>query len=258
MEQALQSLQRVSIHAPREGCDLSLPAEGSQTPEVSIHAPREGCDLQLLFHLIYRTGFNSRTPGGVRRQMTHKPYYSHQGFNSRTPGGVRQYLSETTSHQGRFQFTHPGRGATGQCFPFRQIGRSFNSRTPGGVRPRHDANDGRTVRFQFTHPGRGATRSDLTKSVEDYIVSIHAPREGCDQQKGGDIPAFRGFQFTHPGRGATINEMLEGLGKVGFQFTHPGRGATIPSSGQNSRIASFNSRTPGGVRHEHSDDNLHH
>ena len=34
----------VSIHAPREGCDLD---NGGLTHDatVSIHAPREGCDL---------------------------------------------------------------------------------------------------------------------------------------------------------------------------------------------------------------------
>ena len=34
--------------------------------------------------------------------------------------------------------------------------------------------------FQFTHPGRGATEGFYRLSVEDQ-VSIHAPREGCDQ-----------------------------------------------------------------------------
>ena len=41
-------------------------------------------------------------------------------------------ISQTTSL--RFQFTHPGRGATGLYFLCHQSGRSFNSRTPGGVR----------------------------------------------------------------------------------------------------------------------------
>ena len=35
--------------------------------------------------------------------------------------------------------------------------------------------------FQFTHPGRGATARILSNEIPAY-VSIHAPREGCDQR----------------------------------------------------------------------------
>ena len=34
----------------------------------------------------------------------------------------------------RFQFTHPGRGATQNDFAERMWNKGFNSRTPGGVR----------------------------------------------------------------------------------------------------------------------------
>ena len=79
----------VSIHAPREGCDVAkmtlseiqrefqfthpgrgatvLSSEVSQADKVSIHAPREGCDTF---------------------------YPSYKSFGN------------------KFQFTHPGRGAT--------------------------------------------------------------------------------------------------------------------------------------------------
>ena len=36
---------------------------------------------------------------------------------------------------------------------------------------------------------------------------------------------------------------------MSFQFTHPGKGATRPTSAPRRTIVSFNSRTPGGVRH---------
>ena len=56
---------------------------------VSIHAPREGCDSVLLSVRRRALGFNSRTPGGVRRTTTDNDH-EQIGFNSRTPGGVRQ------------------------------------------------------------------------------------------------------------------------------------------------------------------------
>ena len=100
----------VSIHAPREGCDFN--EFGPKTSQsVSIHAPREGCDWQYFHGASPASSFNSRTPGGVRRQ-------------------VYGTLDESL----KFQFTHPGRGAT--PIPLRRspTPMRFNSRTPGGVR----------------------------------------------------------------------------------------------------------------------------
>ena len=101
----------VSIHAPREGCDVpdsdysgvgmfqfthpgrgatktcdnaltaesvfqfTHPGRGATWPKcprtplarVSIHAPREGCDTIFWQKLTNVRSFNSRTPGGVRR-----------------------------------------------------------------------------------------------------------------------------------------------------------------------------------------------
>ena len=82
------------------------------------------------------------------------------------------------------------------------IHQGLNSRTPGGVR--QTAIDKMTAihQFQFTHPGRGATaqRGDL---IHPRLVSIHAPREGCDEDNPKLTEQEWLFQFTHPGRGAT-------------------------------------------------------
>ena len=126
-----------------------------------------------------------------------------------------------------FQFTHPGRGATGTKRSSSERTGCFNSRTPGGVRLKPS--------------------SSLSLPV---VVSIHAPREGCDielrackldftsfnsRTPGGvrpprevSIKSRTGFQFTHPGRGATILSVCSVLAML-FQFTHPGRGATLSS-----------------------------
>ena len=124
--------------------------------------------------------------------------------------------------------------------------------------------------FQFTHPGRGATVLYPVGGVL-YGVSIHAPREGCDLSYLNTNASAQEFQFTHPGRGATAISAFCHYGRM-FQFTHPGRGATkkvadktkkkvvsihAPREGCDSLsclsplllTTSFNSRTPGGVRH---------
>ena len=191
----------VSIHAPREGCDISL-LDMVHACHVSIHAPREGCDGHSLHGQAYEAGFNSRTPGGVRHKCKHI-LIGKVSFNSRTPGGVRQlsrligerlprvsihapregcdsFWSAVTRSVSEFQFTHPGRGATSLSDRETTLSDSFNSRTPGGVRPALDGEVYPLLGFQFTHPGRGATA-------------------GANQA----VNAYLQFQFTHPGRGAT-------------------------------------------------------
>ena len=37
---------RISIHAPREGCDFAAQCTEAPDEVISIHAPREGCDLR--------------------------------------------------------------------------------------------------------------------------------------------------------------------------------------------------------------------
>ena len=146
----------VSIHAPWEGCDLVS----------TIRAMVDYCFNSRTLGRVrlnseHRTNatssFNSRTLGRVRRGRPggvllaqkvsiHAPWEGCDTFfpvsslmlccfNSRTLGRVR-----LTGHNGsysslwRFQFTHPGKGATKSSVLY----------------PLHFG-------FQFTHPGKGAT-----------------------------------------------------------------------------------------------------
>ena len=98
-----------------------------------------------------------------------------------------------------FQFTHPGRGATRLIDNIRSAAECFNSRTPGGVRLVVGGYGVCEVFvFQFTHPGRGATShaSDFQQSIK---VSIHAPREGCDNRSDEAASAVRRFNSRTPG-----------------------------------------------------------
>ena len=54
------------------------------------------------------------------------------------------------------------------------------------------------VQFQFTHPGRGATAPH--KGVDGrMVVSIHAPREGCDWDVTVSNPKPKSFNSRTPG-----------------------------------------------------------
>ena len=105
--------------------------------------------------------------------------------------------------------------------------------------------------------------------MQRQLVSIHAPRTGCDSSTVSGCVASSSFQFTHPARGATV-KLLRCASPSRFQFTHPVWGATgigqlhltlpnvsihAPRVGcdddwrsRPSATCCFNSRTPCGVR----------
>ena len=78
----------------------------------------------------------------------------------------------------KFQFTHPGKGAT-----------------------QTSAHYGVDVPFQFTHPGKGATPQLSPIVTIQLLVSIHAPWEGCD---------YETFAFRYACCGVSIHAPWEG------------------------------------------------
>ena len=127
----------VSIHAPREGCDWGVRRSPVQR-DVSIHAPREGCDgkdglnnYQLAVFQFTHPGRGATRPAidltiwlnvsihapreGCDVLMSLSQRMSRR-FNSRTPGGVRPNAEALKRMREQFQFTHPGRGATGSSY----------------------------------------------------------------------------------------------------------------------------------------------
>ena len=62
---------------------------------ISIHAPREGCDIGGRTYRIDIIDFNPRTPRGVRPMPTKRMATDTHYFNPRTPRGVRhEYLDQ--------------------------------------------------------------------------------------------------------------------------------------------------------------------
>ena len=239
--------------------------------EVSIHAPREGCDYRLRGITRRPLRFNSRTPGGVRRvraltpsaldvkfQFTHpgrgattytaKSLQAYLRFNSRTPGGVRPARRRPRRCGGYVSIHAPREGCDIVVDLCKVTKYGFNSRTPGGVRRRVYVPPYAHLGFQFTHPGRGATYFLLF--IGGNLISFNSRTPGgVRRYLGGRHYCPYGFQFTHPGRGATFKQ-IDLAPDSKFQFTHPGRGATPSAQRERYERAGFNSRTPGGVRHE--------
>ena len=124
-----------------------------------------------------------------------------------------------------FQSPHPVRGATGSrsCWPPSQC--HFNPRTPRGVRLAPHAGGGAAILISIHAPREGCDDSSHQLGVVD-IISIHAPREGCDTINQLRMAFQIQFQSTHPARGATSNDKRLEADELLFQSTHPARGAT--------------------------------
>ena len=249
---------------------VRLLLQEAQTIErrVSIHAPREGCDEGATYTLLSPAVFQFTHPGRGATAYLRVHRRGLHGFNSRTPGGVRPGVTLVSGRPLTFQFTHPGRGAT-QCSPgqrdqhqvsihapregcdaststARATPTSFNSRTPGGVRlPRPQPPMGRHRGFNSRTPG-GVRRSRCWGSR--WISSFNSRTPGGVRRR--DLPygsAGCRFNSRTPGGVRLFRKPLKDA-VLKFQFTHPGRGATTSQKRSPRTRLSFNSRTPGGVR----------
>ena len=128
-----------------------------------------------------------------------------------------------TEH-GKFQSTHPLRGATSSfLFHFSCVG------------------------FQSTHPLRGATFSARRCGAARTHFN---PRTPCGVRRPTTWhgSATSSFQSTHPLRGATSASASADLIVPLFQSTHPLRGATRVVDPRLLVTIHFNPRTPCGVR----------
>ena len=191
---------KISIHAPRVGCDrgdAELLADcrdfNPRTPRgvrhavskgymplqtISIHAPRVGCDEGVPGYLETRENFNPRTPRGVRhKRITAR--HSFLSFQSTHPAWGATDSGKPCSVDFRISIHAPRVG----CDIYPEASRIyvlyFNPRTPRGVRQSRERRERRKQAFQSTHPAWGAT-AFVSVFQRPRVISIHAPRVGCD------------------------------------------------------------------------------
>ena len=123
---------------------------------ISIHAPRAGCDVKSLASCAYSFYFNPRTPCGVRRRV-YSSISQRKIFQSTHP--VRGATGSARRRQVRSGISiHAPRAGCDNAWRYitrRQT--DFNPRTPCGVRLRRCLQSTQTATFQSTHPVRGAT-----------------------------------------------------------------------------------------------------
>ncbi len=171
---ALAAMQiAISIHAPREGCDL--PREGaSRNTKISIHAPREGCDRCRRTTTSGWLGFQSTHP--VRGATPQIDYSDLQRIISiHAPREGCDTEKAMAAIYATISIHAPREGCDGG-----EVGQTVC-----------------TARFQSTHPVRGATCAPRAEGIY-RAISIHAPREGCDRLPPLDARTGRNFNPRTP------------------------------------------------------------
>ena len=147
--------------------------------DVSIHAPWEGCDRSIPIVSFWEKCFNSRTLGRVRPLLRVHPsgaelfQFTHPG-----KGATYQGICLYATHEVSIHAPWEGCDKTNVLTAYR-LG-CFNSRTLGRVRLVSSARRSLIARFN----SRTLGRVRLYRNASDLYrlqVSIHAPWEGCDR-----------------------------------------------------------------------------
>ena len=147
-----------------------------------------------------------------------------QGFQSTHPARGATQAAGYCGCGGKFQSTHPARGATGVRVPGAARRHNFNPRTPRGVRLRLMDNLLTCWNFNPRTP-RGVRLTAAATIAASSSISIHAPREGCDDCGGHNCGIILDFNPRTP-RGVRLLGEQQGCPSMRFQSTHPARGAT--------------------------------
>ena len=145
-----------------------------------------------------------------------------------------------------FQSTHPARGATLHLSAHRGHGRHFNPRTPRGVRHAQLFQAFRFAGISIHAPREGCDQGAICAQWR-HVISIHAPREGCDLCWLFWWRSAYEFQSTHPARGAT-GFLGAPLCARKISIHAPREGCDGQLQGLVLRLENFNPRTPRGVR----------
>ena len=125
----------------------------------------------------------------------------------------------------------------------------FNPRTPRGVRRSGLTRWAISQVFQSTHPARGATVLALLREGRPVLISIHAPREGCDFMEVNRILMGLNISIHAPREGCDVTQGGYAL-REGISIHAPREGCDhrLPRP-QRPPPWYFNPRTPRGVRH---------
>ena len=102
--------------------------------------------------------------------------------------------------------------------------------------------------FNPRPPRGGRLQMNIQEVCRIRKISIHAPREGGDDDPRGGGAGRCGISIHAPREGGDRGRGLEFVGLVPFQSTPPARGATARRERAKMVIKNFNPRPPRGGR----------
>ncbi|PRX55989.1 hypothetical protein B0G52_1382 [Cohnella sp. SGD-V74] len=189
---------------------------------ISIHASREGCDISSGRTASRAKNFNPRIPRGMRLSPSFRPPVRFR-FQSTHPARDATAPSIRELANAIFQSTHPARDATRNIFEYRPFGK-FQST--------HPARDATTASKQTInlleisiHASREGCDMPEGYKVIKRMISIHASREGCDLMAHRRVRVVNDFNPRIP-RGMRLATRDRSQDRDRFQSTHPARDAT--------------------------------
>ena len=188
----------ISIHAPRVGCDqIQKMCAGEYKMEFQSTHPVWGATPFAFSTSLPFMAFQSTHPvwGATRTQETR--FARSQNFNPRTPCGVRRVGSCVSALPHPISIHAPRVGCDFDNPGYPGGGEYFNPRTPCGVRHAGRGSRPGPERFQSTHPVWGAT-FDQVGAWQGLVISIHAPRVGCDQWATAALQRWKGISIHAP------------------------------------------------------------
>ena len=167
---------QISIHAPRAGCDPTRVRPPIRWA-ISIHVPRAGCDEKHMQSIARCANFNPRTPCGVRL----------------TPQTALAYMLDIS--------IHVPRAGCDLHLDLHGLVFVISIHVPRAGCDRSSVHSSLiSGSFQSTYPVRGATRQRYRHDHPAHI-SIHVPRAGCDRPRSSCPDPARAISIHVPRAG---------------------------------------------------------
>ena len=238
----------ISIHAPREGSDVTRPAGTAaacnhfypRSPRgerlgaalaaaaelvISIHAPREGSDGYILQRINANVLFLSTLPARGATQFCNTLAFQ-TVFLSTLPARGATSSMAAMCKTWTFLSTLPARGATFLVIQFRPGHADFYPRSPRGERPRLVWCPKKEIHDFYPRSPRGERRSpspDAGRANAVFLSTLPA-RGATASARKRKLGAK--FLSTLPARGATPQSVRGAEKYKTFLSTLPARGAT--------------------------------
>ena len=149
-----------------------------------------------------RANFYPRSPRGERRPPVEN-FSIFPNFYPRSPRGERRYGIRKLGLPDLISIHAPREGSdTFHDHDIITINLFLSTLPARGATAGGPCRAGKSANFYPRSP-RGERLERLKKTSVSLLISIHAPREGSDSQKGGSPVPKGGFLSTLPARGAT-------------------------------------------------------